>query len=209
MKKGYKIPRYAYLYIGIVLVMQFITYYSPMLFKVTATHSPSPFNIDAHIPCIPGFVFIYVAAFVLWIAAYVYFIIRDKALGRRVVVTDVLCKIVCIACFYLYPCTLEQPEVLTGFGAWALKIVYACDEPMNLLPSMHCYMSWLCVRPLLSGMTPEIKRPYRIALYIFAVLICASTLFTKQHLFLDAVTGVLLTEVMWFLSGLMLKNRAV
>ena len=193
-----RLPKYFKIAALCCIIGQALTYYLPMVLNVEGMHVLSS-ALDDAIPLVPGFVFIYVAAFLMWIYLYFRAFLDSRTLAYRLMTADLLCKAVCLSAFLLYPCTLIQPslEGMRGFGAWALHIVYTCDRPINLLPSMHCYMSCLCVRPLLSGYLPGIKKPQRVFFCIFAFLICLSTLFTKQHVMIDVVTGVALSEICW------------
>jgi len=202
-------PGWAWKYFIIIIVCQMLTYYMPMLLKISTTTTLSS-ALDDRIPVISAFIYPYVGAYFLWVAGFAYTISSSEYMARRFTAADIMCKAVCITVFIVYPCTLVQPglDELHGIGAWLHRLIYISDQPINLLPSMHCYMSHLVVRPLLAGyFHDEIKRPMRIALYIFVVLIYMSTLFTKQHVFVDVVTGVALAEVMWHLSGVIVKKR--
>ena len=199
--KQYKYP----LLPGVIcIIAQLVTYYLPMLLNVEPQHWLSS-RLDEAIPVVPVFVFIYVSALIMWIMFYG-FIFAHKALAWRFLTADLLCKVVCIGCFFLYPCTLTRPEEFSGAGAWALRILYSLDKPTNLLPSMHCYMSWLCIRPMLDNLIPNVKKSTKAILVIYALSICLSTLFTKQHVVVDVITGLALAEIMWRLSDKIFKR---
>ena len=68
----------------------------------------------------------------------------------------------------------------------------------NLLPSFHCINSTLCYLGVAGRR--EIPRWFRIYSLITAVLICASTVFVKQHYVLDIVTGAALAIIVFFIS---------
>ena len=195
------IPKYFWVLAVLTALSQFTTYYLPRVLhpaKLTLLTS----KIDDSIPFIPGFIYIYVGAFVFWIVSFIYLYLKNKALAYRLFTADCICKFVCTFFFCFYPCTMNQPadSEITGFGAWLVRVIYASDEPTQLLPSMHCYMSVLLALPLFSKRAEPVPMWAKIFSPIYALLVCASTMFVKQHVFADVWTGILLAFIGWFAS---------
>ena len=67
----------------------------------------------------------------------------------------------------------------------------------NLLPSLHCINSTLCYLGVAGR--KEISGWFRIYTLITALLIFASTVFVKQHYFMDVVTGISLAVIVYFI----------
>jgi membrane-associated phospholipid phosphatase len=111
--------------------------------------------------------------------------------------------------FMLVPATFDRPaaDTLSGPGAWLLKIVYAMDEPTRLIPSIHCYASYMCVRPLFSREFGSFPLSYKLFSLVMTILICLSTLFTRQHVIVDVFAGIALGEIVYLLSGLLFKDK--
>jgi hypothetical protein len=42
---------------------------------------------------------------------------------------------------------------------------------------------------------------------VFSLLVCLSTLFTRQHVIWDMVTGIAVAEMGWLLSGIQWKKK--
>ena len=197
------LPRYSKVCFLISAVSHFMVYYIPLLFgKDTETMLTS--RLDELIPCVPVFVWPYVLAFPFWVLCFGFMYTMNEKLAKRLVVADLIAKTVCVFCFCLFPCTLVLPEAV-GLSAWALKIVRACDKPTNLFPSMHCYLSCMCALPLFSRYAGKTSLWFKLFCTAFALLICVSTLFTKQHVFLDVWTGIADTVGAWLLSCLIWK----
>ena len=209
MKKGFLwihrlIPDYARMMLILLAVGQLFTYYFPRIVGLGELMDFSV-SLDGRIPLIPAFAYVYVLGFVFWTVNYVLIVRQDKRVCVRLFAADMICKAVCVVCFFAIPSTIAQPakEEIAGPGAWLLRIVYAMDEPNNLLPSMHCYVSYLAWRPMLNREVKKgIPAGYRAFSLIFALLVCLSTLFTRQHVFLDFVTGVAMAEIAWQLARL-------
>ena len=104
-------------------------------------------------------------------------------------------------CYVMLPTTLERPEIAGG-GLWngLMRIVYWVDTPENLFPSLHCSTGWLCW----IGLRGRKDLPLRTKLLalILSLLVCASTLTTRQHVMADVVSGVALSEIDYLLASI-------
>ncbi|MCR4621747.1 MAG: phosphatase PAP2 family protein [Clostridiales bacterium] len=203
-------PRYAKVMLLISFSIQVGSYYITMLFARGEARVLTS-ALDEQIPLIPAFSYIYLAAFPFWVWGLAMAYCDSRKLCVRVFTADVLSKVVCILVFCLYPCTMKRPADadITGMGAWLLKIIYFFDggeHPMNLLPSMHCYLSVMMCIPLFSRFAEKpVKRGIKVFFCVFALFICASTLFVKQHVLVDVATGVPLAPLCWWASLLIWK----
>ena len=95
--------------------------------------------------------------------------------------------------FVLMPTTNVRPEVSGGdLASQLVVLLYQLDPPQNLFPSIHCLISWLCF----AGVRSDRRIPlwYRGFNCVFALAVCASTLFLKQHVIPDVLSGILLAE---------------
>lgn len=203
-----RLPHYFWIYALITGVSHILAYWLPDVLAVGEVHLLSS-KIDDAIPFVPGFIYIYVGSYVFWVLGYAYFYSRNRALADRLLTADLICKVVSFLIFCLYPCTLAQPanEEITGFGAWLVKVIYASDKPSKLLPSMHCYVSILLALPPFCAQASGTPKWIKIAFPLFALAICASTLFVKQHVFADAWTAAILAAGAWLIS-LIIWRRA-
>ena len=202
------IPDYARLPLTFCLITDLVAYYLPRIIGVNAINDFS-IALDGRIPVIPVFSYIYMLAFPYWAVNYILICRQSKALTHRLVFADTFTKIVCLICFIALPSTIAQPmkEEITGAGAWLLKLIYALDEPNCLLPSIHCFVSWLSFRPMLAKEAGSLPKAYVAFSFVFSMLICLSTLFTRQHVLLDWVTGVGVAELGWMLYRILKIDR--
>lgn len=94
----------------------------------------------------------------------------------------------------------------TGFFDRWLQFWYTLDGSeiaYNLMPSFHCINSTLCYLGVCGK--KEIPLWFRIYSLVMAVLIFASTLFVKQHYFIDVVTGIIVAVIAYVIC---IKLRA-
>ena len=204
-----RIPNYARLPLFLCLVTDLVAFYLPRLLGVQARYDLSV-ALDACFPPVPLFTVIYFAAFVFWTVNYILICRQSKELTQRLFFADTFCKVVCLICFFAVPCYIVRPanEQITGTGAWLLRLLYAVDEPNNLFPSIHCLVSWLSFRPLLSRDAKRVPIGYKAFSGIFCALVCLSTLYTRQHVLADWVSGFAAAEIGWLLFGAVRRLRA-
>lgn len=156
--------------------------------------------VDALVPFLPWTVSIYFGCFPLWAAVYLFLAGGDKQMAYRFFCADFLAKGVCLAFFVLLPTTMPRPAV-PGITLWdsLMCFLYRIDRPCNLFPSIHCLVSWLCLIGVRRrGDTP---RALVWATGLGAVLVCLSTLTTRQHVAADVAGGILLAEVSYLAAG--------
>lgn len=202
------IPEYAKKPLLLLLAFNMLAYFLPAFIPLEPKYDFT-LPIDLKIPALPVFSYIYILAFAYWVFNYILICRAGKTTCVRFVTAEAMGKAICFLFFLLLPCTFARPsaDTLSGAGAWLLKIVYALDEPTRLFPSIHCYASWLCVRPLFSKEFRLIPSFYKAFSLLFTLLICASTLFTHQHVIVDVFAGILLGEIVWFVSGVIFNDK--
>ena len=76
--------------------------------------------------------------------------------------------------------------------------LYGTDAADNLLPSIHCFVSWMCFIGVRNS--PKVPSWWKEASFAIAIAICVSTLTTKQHILIDVFSGVLLAEICYALA---------
>ena len=71
-----------------------------------------------------------------------------------------------------------------------MQLIWKADASVNVCPSIHCQSS-ACMAIAFSGSTLAKDRPWlKVLAFSWAALICASTVFTKQHSIIDVFCGL-------------------
>lgn len=182
--------------------LNMLVYSGTMILCRDWTHYDLTTALDKSIPLVPEWIYIYFGCYLFWIANYIMVAQihrEDKSAFYRFVATDMMSRLVC-AVFYLgFPTTNTRPEfAVEGLSSYLLSFLYAIDQPTNLFPSIHCLVSWLCFVGIRGS--KQVSLPYKIFSCIFALLVVASTQYTKQHYIADAVAGLLFAELLWLLN---------
>lgn len=151
-------------------------------------------KIDGHIPFVPAFVYIYVLWFPL-IFLFPLALFRANPMAYARYQTAILLDIaLSLVCYLVYPTSFARPEAPDTVSGRAMKIVFRGSyKGLNCAPSMHCSMCYLVLHFV--GATPGLSFAVAAIAAPVALGIVISTLFTKQHVVIDALTALPLAAV--------------
>lgn len=151
-------------------------------------------KIDGHIPFVPAFVYIYVLWFPL-IFLFPLALFRANPMAYARYQTAILLDIaLSLVCYLVYPTSFARPEAPDTVSGRAMKLVFRGSyKGLNCAPSMHCSMCYLVLHFV--GATPGLPPAVAAIAVPVALGIVISTLFTKQHVVIDALTALPLAAV--------------
>ena len=198
IKLNKAVPEYVIIPVVLCVVWNSVVYSGSRVITAGMKHYDMTLPIDNMIPVIPAFTVIYFGCYVSWIIYY----IASMRVGRkecaRFLTFDLLTR-ACCAVFYLSVPTYNVRPDITGGDIFSemLRFLYRIDEANNLFPSIHCIVSWNCF----IGIREQkcYKKGFKITAAIIALLVFASTLVTKQHVIVDVVSAVIISELFWWL----------
>lgn len=156
-------------------------------------------GLDRKIPFFAPAAAVYLGCYFFWAVNYILIARQEKREAFQFFSADFLSRIVCFICYLVFPTTNTRPFVEPeGFWNQVMLLVYRTDAADNLFPSIHCLVSWFCFIGLRGN--SQIPRWYQRASFFMAVLVCISTVLTKQHVIADVIGGVLLAEACFWLG---------
>ncbi len=161
--------------------------------------------IDQHIPFIEVFVIPYLLWFPYIIFGFIFFILFDTKGFYRTCFYLFGGMYVCLFIYMILPnaqglrvnLDLNQPL------QYLLSLIYNVDTSTNVCPSIHVYNS---IMMYISLMKNDLFRNNKVAVSLtltLTILICLSTMFTKQHAFIDGIFSIPLCLIFYQLY----KNR--
>jgi len=191
------------LYSAIPLITCFavnmLVYYGAMLINRNRFHYDFTTDFDRSVPIIPLFVVIYFVCYSFWAVNYIIIGRISREHCMRFVFADISSRLVCAIFFILIPTTNIRPEILgNGIGEQLLRHLYSIDHPENLFPSIHCLVSWFCYIGIRGQ--KQVPRWYRAFSCVFAIAVCLSTQFTKQHYIVDVFGGIIIAELTYYIA---------
>lgn len=196
-----KIDIRAALLAALTLVIQCVLYWLAQFITEAAglqTHTLAT-ALDSLIPFLPGFLVPYVGCFVHWALTY-YIVYKTEDGFARLFTAAVVGYIICFIVYLAWPTTITRPaDEAKGVWGFVYGVICASDAPLNLFPSMHCMVAYLCAASTLR--CPNAGRLYKAFSCIMLALVCMATVFVKQHYALDVLGGILLGAAVWIMAG--------
>jgi membrane-associated phospholipid phosphatase len=159
---------------------------------ITENYYVSYMPLDDLIPFVPQFVMAYVLwyPFILLPILFLYKYDRGAYVRYCVYLIITLSVSLAVCCFFPNGQDLRPTDTGDGVFARIIDMLYAADTNTNVLPSMHVVTSLGVVMAFFD--CKGLKR-LRIPAVVLALFICASTVFIKQHSFLDVIWGAVLS----------------
>ena len=162
-----------------------------------AQYYPMHCFLDDVIPFCELFVFPYLFWFLFLVGMHLYTLLYDidafRYMMRFIIITysiTIAIYLIWPTCQNLRPAAFERDNLLTRFMAQ----FYQFDTNTNVCPSIHVLGTMAVL--LTSYHCRSTSTPgWKIAFTVAAVLICASTVFLKQHSILDVAAAFVLCPV--------------
>ena len=205
-------PWYGYVFAAGTILLQVIIYFITGTINTARVGNIVP--VDVKIAAIDDALPFIVNSSIFYFASYPYWFIAALAVtrcGKEHVVNLAIGYAICIFIglfFFVFMPTyydrvgegvyqaVHQPGGMNGL----LAFIYDNDGKEmgnNLFPSFHCLVTmYWC---LAAHFRKELPRGYKIFTIIMVILICTCTLTTKQHYFLDVVSGIGIATVIFFI----------
>ncbi len=148
----------------------------------------------------------FIIPYILWFAYMAVFLVFFFFYSREEFISYAWYLItgmsICLIIYAVWPSKLDlRPETLEGNDIFTVLVnmIYSTDTPTNVCPSIHCLNSF-ATHIAISKCDYFKKRPViRYASALLVVLICLSTMFLKQHSFIDVVCAVILGAFLYLI----------
>ncbi len=188
-----------------ILLVNTLVYNGSRLVTGGLVHHDLTTAADRLVPLLPWTVAIYLGAFLFWAVNYIIALRQDRLTVRRFVCAEISAKLVCLLLFVAVPTTNVRPEI-TGSSLFdsLMRFLYQIDPADNLLPSIHCLVSWFCFIAVRKN--PAVPGWYKAASLVCALSICLSTLTTRQHVIADVFSGIAIAELCWQASRRLVRK---
>lgn len=142
-------------------------------------------SLDDQIPRLPVFSIPYLA-FLPWLyGTLVYAFIKNRYF-RQLAISFIIINLIAFVVYLTFQTYIPRDAITSrDFFSGILQFIYSRDQPYAGFPSLHSALSasiatyFVCM-----------KSKWVWAAVVMAALVVVSTLFTKQHFVLDAVSGV-------------------
>lgn len=206
LSKIRSIPRFGWLFGFGYCALQYGMYrlgdlLSRLLGTINYAFAPKIPFIDDRIPVVAIFAIIYLYSYVFWICGPVAASLTSRRNFVNYITGLSAAYIIGFLFFVFMPTYMDRVQEglmhvadKPGVFNFFLKIIYGADGSniaFNLFPSYHCLISLYCYLGV--RRQPEISKGFKIYSFVMVILICLSTVFTKQHYAIDIAGGLLIS----------------
>jgi membrane-associated phospholipid phosphatase len=143
------------------------------------------------IPFIPGFIWIYLSMYVLFLAPPLFLSVNQlRMLGRSLVGATLVSGLL----FLLLPSRLGFSRTTPDEVPYAViySKLFTVDLPHNMVPSLHVVFSAMIIMFIAYAAESIV---FRFCCFAWLLLLCLSTLFVHQHHLLDVISGLALALI--------------
>lgn len=159
-------------------------------------HSP----IDDFIPFNEWFVFPYCSWFLLLAAVTALLWWNDTESYDKLCLMMFSGMTFCLILYMVLPNGLDIRPTAEAVGRdniamQIMQLLWKADASVNVCPSIHCQSSGCMALAFSQSRLAKGRPGLKVLAWVWAALICASTVFTKQHSILDVVFGLALVAV--------------
>jgi membrane-associated phospholipid phosphatase len=153
--------------------------------------------IDDHIPFVSVFVIPYLFWFAYMAIVFLYLGVKSKQDFIKLLIFTSLGMSISYLVFILHPSGQSLRPLIEPKGIFSLlvKFIYWIDPPINVCPSIHV-LNAIGVHIALVNCN-YVKGKIKIYSFISMSLICVSTMFIKQHSFIDVIWGSVLALILY------------
>lgn len=205
------VPAYGWLCVLIMLAVNAVAFQGTRLVNTWWKHYDFSLPIDSHIPLVKWFVIVYIPlAYAHWIYGFYLAAREKKTVCFKIFTAEIAAKLMCMLCFLIIPTTMERHDLVdTDLLSRWIQLIYDTDPADNLFPSIHCLESYILLRASFSRSIGMEKCPlwFKWLSIPVTVLVFASTLLLRQHVFVDMIAAVIVTELGLLISTVYYKKH--
>jgi membrane-associated phospholipid phosphatase len=161
--------------------------------------------VDDHIPLMPEFTWLY---FLYLPSLIIPCLVKTSfRVFFQYVTAFVLSFLGAFLSFYFFPGKIEHlPLNCTGISCDALAFLRSIDAGNNLMPSLHAAQCMIAFLALFISRLKFRAIPLWLIWSPLYVGIVASTVFTKQHYFIDIPAGLIWGGACWYFARIIMKK---
>lgn len=193
-------PRFAHVKLWLTWAVYFCLFFlTENLIPAEKCHPVHCF-LDDIIPFNEYFLIFYCGWYVLVVGSLLYYFFYDVQRFRELDLYIFTTQMAAMACYIFWPSRQDlRPEVFPreNVFTWIMGLIYTFDTNTGVCPSLHVAYSLAIVSVMVKD--DQLKKPFKVLVTCFCLMVCLSTAFVKQHSVVDIIAAlpvVLLGEVL-------------
>lgn len=184
-------PEYSHLKLLLAWAGYFLAYFLTERLIPAESCTPIWCPLDDRIPFCEWFVIPYVGWYLLIIGSLLYFGLYNPDNFRKLMKYIITTQVVAVVIYAVFPNRQDlRPEVFPRENILTaiMGAIYSFDTNTGVCPSLHVAYSLGIASTWLRE--DSAARWVKILIVIFAILVCISTAFVKQHSVLDGIAAI-------------------
>ena len=184
-------PEYSHLKLLLAWAGYFLAYFLTERLIPAESCTPIWCPLDDRIPFFEWFVIPYVGWYLLIIGSLLYFGLYNPDNFRKLMKYIITTQVVAVVIYAVFPNRQDlRPEVFPRENILTaiMGAIYSFDTNTGVCPSLHVAYSLGIASTWLRE--DSAARWVKILIVIFAILVCISTAFVKQHSVLDGIAAI-------------------
>ena len=169
-------------------------------------------TVDDIIPFLPIFIIPYIIWYLYVPLPMIYLFFKDSKAFKRQAIIFFSGSVFCSLFFVIYPTAIDFRPTAEGKGIllWLTRFIYSNDTPpAYVFPSLHCYEALTIHFTTFTAGPLKNRKILRIASAVLVAFICASTVFVKQHSFIDVIGGCVISIVFCLIGNRILRGKRI
>ncbi|MCB2313119.1 phosphatase PAP2 family protein [Clostridium tagluense] len=152
-------------------------------------------NLDGTIPFLKIFILPYITWYAYIAIGLIYLCMKNRKKYYISLISLNIGIAICYIIYAVFQTTVPRP-IVTNLDILSklVTIIYKYDNPFNCFPSMHVTTTYILMKGINHTKNSTIVS---LIFNIIGILIIISTQFVKQHVILDLVFAILLSEVIF------------
>ena len=152
-------------------------------------------SLDQTIPFLKIFILPYITWYGYIIIGLIYLCMKNRKAYYSSLISLNIGIVICYIIYALFQTTVPRPVVTNSdILSQLVNIIYKNDNPFNCFPSMHVTTTYIIMKGINYNENNIITS---LIFNIIGILIIISTQFIKQHVVLDLIFAMLLSEVIF------------
>ncbi len=188
-----------YKHFSALIIFVFLTAWFEYL-KVTIVAKHEMYaKLDSEIPFVKQFVLAYYTWFIYMAVGFAILGIVSKMDFYKMLTFLSLGMVISFIIFIIYPNEQFPRPIVRGNDIFSIlvRFIYSHDKTNDVFPSIHVCNAIGVFVSLYNCERLKSKKIFQLISFIICILICASTLFIKQHSVIDVAGGMVLAAVIY------------
>lgn len=182
----------------LTILTSVVVYYIGDYFGYRA-HLLEPSLVDNLIPQKTYFIYFYSSWYIMLVSIPLVLGFKDSENYKSYIKSIFISLFISLIIFIVYPTIMNRPVLIANnVSDKILSLIHIVSTPTKCIPSLHIVLSTLFIASTLSS--DKLSKYYRICMIVISIGIIISTMFVKQHYFIDVITGIVVGVMSWFIA---------